>query len=477
MHWISERDITRVNTYKNFFHSFTFKFKTLSNPTTVAILPKKGKTQIKKKECRVIDTSLLIDDPDAIYELGKRSDVRLPIGVLAELGRLQSNGRRPAIQHVAGEVLEKITQLLGTHPRFNGGISIPGTDHLMHVDTVEQNSKVFTTHPDGKTMSTQIIATCLKMRAKYKKVLLVTKDKSLRLQAAAMNIDTEYYERDITPCYQGNEVVATKPEITFLDDDQKVANRFFIVDGDKAGVWVLRKSGTEFSFERIEMLQQKRLGITTRNIEQVAAAWALFNPVIKFVSLQGEAGCGKTFLSILAGISGILDGKYDKIIITRAMTAVDGEGLGALPGDASQKISPYMGGVYDNIAAIKRLAIPYFGKDKKKLKEFEDVLAKNIEAIPFDLMRGRTLDRTFLIIDEAQNTTTHAMKMLLTRVSDNSKVAVMGDNKQIDDPYLDSRSNGMAKAIKTFKDFPEAAHITLKANERGSVSRHASQMK
>ncbi len=434
------------------------------------------KKSVKKKECRVIDTSLLIDDPDAISELGKRSDVRLPIGVLAELGRLQSNGRRPAIQHVAGEVLEKITQLLGTHPRFNGGITIPGTDHLMHVDTVEQTSKVFTTHPDGKTMSTQIIATCLKMRKHYKKVLLVTKDKSLRLQAAAMNIDTEYYERDITPCYQGNEIVATNPQVALLSVDQKVANRFFIVQGDTTGVWVLRRSGAKFSLERIEMTNQKRLGISARNTEQVAAVWALLNPEIKFVSLQGEAGCGKTFLSILAGISGILEGRYDKIIITRAMTAVDGEGLGALPGDASQKISPYMGGVYDNIAAIKRLATPYFGKDKK-LKDFENILAKQIEAIPFDLMRGRTLDRAFLIIDEAQNTTTHAMKMLLTRVSDNSKVAVMGDNQQIDDPYLDSRSNGMAKAIKTFKDFPEAAHVTLKSNERGSVSRHATQMK
>jgi PhoH-like ATPase len=315
------------------------------------------------------------------------------------------------------------------------------------------------------------------MRKKYRRVLLVTKDKSLRLQAAAMNIDTEYYERDITPCYQGNEIITTKPEVTFLSDDQKIANRFFIVEGDAAGVWVLRRSGAEYSLERIEMPKQKRLGIGTRNIEQVAAAWALLNPEIKFVSLQGEAGCGKTFLSILAGISGILDKRYDKIIITRAMTAVDGEGLGALPGDASQKISPYMGGVYDNIAAIKRVAVPYLDKDKKKLKEFEDILAKQIEAVPFDLMRGRTLDRTFLIIDEAQNTTTHAMKMLLTRVSDNSKVAVMGDNKQIDDPYLDSRSNGMAKAIKTFKDFSEAAHITLTANERGSVSRHATKMK
>jgi PhoH-like ATPase len=159
------------------------------------------------------------------------------------------------------------------------------------------------------------------------------------------------------------------------------------------------------------------------------------------------------------------------------MTAVDGEGLGALPGDATQKISPYMGGVYDNIAAIKRLAKVYFGTDKKKIKEFEDILKEKIEAIPFDLMRGRTLDRIFLIVDEAQNTTTHAMKMLLTRVSDNSKVAVMGDNKQIDNAYLDSRSNGMAKAVKRFMDFPEAAHITLKANVRGSVSRHAALMK
>lgn len=449
----------------------------MSTQDKAGISSNSKKSQIKKKECRVIDTSLLIDDPDAISELGKRSDVRLPIGVLAELGRLQSNGRRPAIQHVAGEVLEKITELLGTHPRFNGGIKIPGTDHMLHVDMVEQTSKVFTTHPDGKTTGTQIIATCLKMRTKYKKVLLVTKDKSLRLQAAAMNIDTEYYERDITPCYQGDEVVPAKPEINFLNPDQKVANRFFIVENDKEGVWVLRKRGKEFNLERIEMVKQNRLGISTRNIEQVAAAWALFNAEIKFVSLQGEAGCGKTFLSILAGIMGILEGRYDKIIITRAMTAVDGEGLGALPGDATQKISPYMGGVYDNIAAIKRLAATYLGKDKKKLKEFEDLLKEKIEAIPFDLMRGRTLDRVFLIIDEAQNTTTHAMKMLLTRVSDNSKVAVMGDNNQIDDAYLDSRSNGMAKAIKAFKDFPEAAHITLKANERGSVSRHATLMK
>jgi len=373
------------------------------------------------------------------------------------------------VSFTAAEALNEIEKLRGDHSKFNGGLMINKQYKLIVVGASLKSSM--------KADSAQQIIEVCKIHAVSSKYnpILVSKDKALRLLAAAQDISAEDYRYDAAESvYQGLEYTENDVyDVEKLSVDQKIANRFFLGRSKKLQVFfngklqLIEKNGKhKFNFH----------GITAKNDEQISALWALTNPNIKFVSLQGKAGCGKTLLSLVAGIQALSDpnSSHEKIIVTRAMESVDGKPLGALPGNAEEKISPYMDGIWDNLNLIKRYIekINFQGKDLEKKNSFES----KIEATPFDLMRGRSLSNVWLIIDEGQNISAHAMKTLLTRVDDSSKVIIMGDNDQIDHPYLDSRSNGMVRAINHFKGHPQAAHITLLSNERGDISNFASKM-
>lgn len=423
------------------------------------------KNNQKKTKCFVVDTSLLLHDNDSIDTLGKSADVILPLNVLTELGRIQKS-RAFDVGYAANLALETIEKLRGDHTRFNGGIEMLGTQYRFYIKAPERTSEIYKDYPDGKTPHSQIISICRRLQTEYQQVVLISKDKALRLQAASMNVDSEDYKNDaVAVCYQGIESLDKTPSVEELSHKQRIENRVFCINNNDKNIVYYRNNAIEYIYKK----HQEVYGIKPKNTEQCAGLWALLDPHIKFVSLQGKAGCGKTFLALLAAIRGVLSGEssYSRIIVTRAMVSVDGDDLGALPGGAEEKISPYMDGIWDNLDIIKRNIV---GKNKDKdFLEF-------ISAIPFSLMRGRSLANTFLIIDEAQNVSKHSMKTLLTRVDDSSKVVIMGDNDQIDNPYLDARSNGMVQAINHFKNHPHAAHITLYANERGEISSFASKM-
>ncbi len=426
---------------------------------------------LKKKKCYVVDTSLLLHDPKAISVLGEHADIVLPRSVISDLGRLEKSRIFDA-SFTAGEALSEIERLRGDHPKFNGGLPI-NLKHKLIVYGLPQSAV-------GKADSmSQIVGVCqLPKLTKEYSPIVISKDKALRLMVASHDIHTEDYEYDaVESIYQGIEYVdADLVGTDQLTDEQRIANRFFISNSKKIQVFahgklqMLEKNGKDkFNFH----------GIMPRNREQVAALWALVNPDIQFVSLQGKAGCGKTLLALVAGVQDLVSNEpmYEKIIITRAMESVDGKDLGALPGSAEDKISPYMDGVWDNLETIKRHMEIINSTAKGKASDTKIFGFENqIIPVPFDLMRGRSLSKTLLIIDEAQNISAHAMKTLLTRIDDSSKVVIMGDNDQIDHPYLDSRSNGMVRAINHFKGYPKAAHITLISNERGDVSSFASKM-
>ena len=399
--------------------------------------------------------------------LGQKADVCLPLSVIIELGKLQKS-RAYDMAYTANDALDIIEELRADHDKFNGGVKIKNTNHILFVSTPLKYADIYHAHVDGKSsIHAQIIGIGADLQRTYRKVVLISKDKALRLLAAASNIDAEDYKNDMVQCYQGIEKVDDMLAVDQLTETQKIANRIFLCQNSDQNIQFYRDGQLEF----IQRRHIKGFDIKPKNNEQVAAFWALFDPSIKFVSLQGKAGAGKTLLSLFAGIKQVLDdnNSYEKIIITRAMVPIDGEDLGALPGSAEEKISPYMDGVWDNLSIIQRSRE---GKNKTKEKDLKEY----IEAIPFSLMRGKSISNTWVIIDEAQNISKHAMKMLLTRIDDSSKVIIMGDNDQIDHPFLDARSNGFVQAINLFKNHNQAAHITLYANERGKISEFASKM-
>jgi PhoH-like ATPase len=177
------------------------------------------------------------------------------------------------------------------------------------------------------------------------------------------------------------------------------------------------------------------------------------------------AGSGKTYLTLMAGLSGIQEKKYERIVITRSMQTV-GKEIGFLPGDIDEKMSPWLSPILDNFRTAFK-DVTYF-----------EVMRKNgqIEVSPLSFIRGRTFNNTFLIVDEAQNATIHELKTIITRIGENSKVVLLGDTDQIDTPYLDSLSNGLTIIIEKLKNHAIAGHITLLKGERSELATLASQV-
>jgi PhoH-like ATPase len=183
------------------------------------------------------------------------------------------------------------------------------------------------------------------------------------------------------------------------------------------------------------------------------------------VTMTGLAGSGKTFLTLMAGLSGIQEKKYDRIVITRSLQTV-GKEIGFLPGDIEDKMSPWLSPIIDN-----------FRQAFKDVSYFEAMRNRGqIEVSPLAFIRGRTFSNTFLIVDEAQNSTIHELKTIITRIGENSKVVLLGDIDQIDTPYLDSLSNGLTITIEKFKDEKIAGHITLTKGERSELATLASRL-
>ena len=209
----------------------------------------------------------------------------------------------------------------------------------------------------------------------------------------------------------------------------------------------------------------KTVGVSPRNKEQKFAIDLLTRDEIKLVSMTGLAGSGKTYLTLMAALSGIHEKKYDRIVITRSLQAV-GKEIGFLPGDIDDKMSPWLSPILDN-----------FRQAFKDVTYFEVMRQKGqIEVSPLAFIRGRTFNNTFLIVDEAQNSTIHELKTIITRVGENSKIVLLGDTDQIDTPYLDSLSNGLTIVVEKFKEYEIAGHITLLKGERSELATLASQV-
>jgi PhoH-like ATPase len=218
--------------------------------------------------------------------------------------------------------------------------------------------------------------------------------------------------------------------------------------------------------------------IPAKNAEQSFGLWAMLDPSIKIVTMEGKAGSGKTFISLLAGlqqmhnISGSTSDKFEHIVVTRAIVPV-GRDLGYLPGDIDQKVGPYMKGVSDNFNSIKKLMSSR--KNEKEAKKIQECQEKLILE-PVASIRGRNLADMYLIIDEAQNLTPSEIKTILTRAGHNTKVILIGDPEQIDNPYLNRRNNGLTYAISRLKGDSIHSHVALVRCERSLLADRAAKL-
>lgn len=212
-------------------------------------------------------------------------------------------------------------------------------------------------------------------------------------------------------------------------------------------------------------------GIQPRNAEQSFAFEILNDPDVKLVGLTGKAGTGKTLLALAAALKQA--GLYKQILLARPIVALANKDIGFLPGDEKQKVAPYMQPLFDNLNVIKNQFAPG-SQDVRKIDDLQKNNQLVIEALAF--IRGRSLSETFCIIDEAQNLTPHEIKTIITRAGEGTKMVFTGDIQQIDSPYLDAQSNGLAYMVDKMKGQELFAHINLIKGERSQLSELASDL-
>ncbi|HEY5326725.1 MAG TPA: PhoH family protein, partial [Mucilaginibacter sp.] len=318
-----------------------------------------------------------------------------------------------------------------------------------------------------------------------KKVVLVSKDICLRLKAKALNLHSEDYEtgkiKNLDELYTGETTLNNVPEklIGELNRKQQLpadsfgmqphnSNHFYILNAKKTSVPAFYNSQ---SAQLEKITEQPIFNIFPKNIEQAFAIHALLHPDIKLVTIQGNAGTGKTLLAL----AGALEQRknFRQIYVTRPIVPLSNKDIGFLPGDIKSKIDPYMAPIWDNLKFIK----DQFADDEKMQAKIDElVISEKISIAPLAFIRGRTLSKIFFIVDEAQNLTPHEVKTIISRAGENSKFVFTGDIYQIDTPYLDAESNGLSYLIDKAKGHPLYAHITLQKGERSELANLATEL-
>ena len=319
------------------------------------------------------------------------------------------------------------------------------------------------------------------------KTILVTKDINLRMKARSLGLLVEDYITDkvvnVDEFSQEELVVEgidgdlidelySKPHGIAIDDfNFDIAldpNQCFILKSNRNSILVRNNPFTQ----RIQKIDKKpNFGIQPRNAEQAFAFEVLNDPQIKLVGITGKAGTGKTLLALAAALN--QNKNYNQILLARPIVSLSNKDLGYLPGDEKQKIAPYMQPLYDNLKVIKA-QLSSGNPDLKTLEDMEKSKQLEIEALAY--IRGRSLNETYCIIDEAQNLTPHEVKTIITRSGEGTKMIFTGDLQQIDSPYLDAQSNGLAYMIDKMKGQNIFAHVNLVKGERSELSELASNL-
>jgi PhoH-like ATPase len=317
--------------------------------------------------------------------------------------------------------------------------------------------------------------------------IFVSKDINLRIKADALGLDVEDYESekvDIEELYSGSKEIRTDSHaiVQFKErgileiDDELYPHQYITL--------VNKSDPTQFIYGRydatknaiVRIISENREGgwrIRPKNREQIFAMDALLNDDIQLVTLVGKAGTGKTLLAVAASLYKTVDENvYSRILVSRP-TLPMGKDIGFLPGTIEEKLTPWMYPIVDNVELIMRKD----SRANRTIRGFKELVDMGILVIePLTYIRGRSIHNQYLILDEAQNLTPHEMKTIITRVGEGTKIVVTGDPYQIDNPYIDSSSNGLTYVVERFKAQSISAHVTFTKGERSKLSELAANL-
>lgn len=401
------------------------------------------------KKTYVLDTNVLIHDPDSLFNF-QDNTVVIPYPVIEELDSLKKlpNGKA----YAARKVIRYLNNLLnskeakkrhfGYEMPINNGGKLIVTGKLIHDEPLPSDELILKyfrnidTNFNGDFPSPSIF---------------VTKDISFRIRVTLEGFIAEDYKTDKTQSYQKfGEIEQEITEISSVQYIENTGELYKIKDGEKFKV----KTKSVFS-------------ILPKTLEQSCAMDALLDPDIDLIVLNGYAGTGKTLIALATGVFQVVRGFYERVIVLRPVVPIFGTDIGYLPGDIKEKLAPWMQPIYDNLDLISQHFLIFSKKDKKKNKIKPDEIVQ-IEALTF--IRGRSLPNSFIIIDEAQNLRPLDIKTIVTRAGEGTKIVFTGDLEQIDTPYLDATSSGLAYLVDRFINEPNFCYLNLKTTVRSKLA-------
>jgi PhoH-like ATPase len=436
------------------------------------------------KKTYVLDTNVLLHDPQALFRF-EDNDLVIPITVIEEIDRFKKD------QSEIGRNARQISRLLDgfrKQAHLVEGVTLEKGGVLKVVIFTDEALKRLPPELRVDQGDNRILAVALKLKEDSSRpVVFVTKDTNLRIKADAVGLAAEDYESDKVPIdelYSGTtQLMVEKEEVDrfygqgYLDATEEFLPNQFITLVEAANPSHTALCRYQSTLRRLVPLirppKEGVWGIHSRNREQQFAFDLLLNDDIQLVTLVGKAGTGKTLLAIAAGLYKAADeGTYSRLLVSRPIFPL-GRDLGFLPGDVEEKLAPWMQPIFDNVELLLG-AVEERGKRKRGYKELVDMGILEIE--PLTYIRGRSIPKQYMIVDEAQNLTPHEIKTIITRAGEGTKIILTGDPYQIDNPYVDASSNGLAYVVEKFKGQDIAGHITLSKGERSCLAELAANL-
>jgi PhoH-like ATPase len=436
----------------------------------------------------VLDTNVLLHNPNALFMFAD-NEVIIPFDVIEELDKFKSGtddlGRnaRTVIRH-----LDRLRQL----GNLSDGVAVEQTGGRLRV-VLEEDQKLC----PGLTANTpdNRIICCAKMLSDQgKRVVFISKDINARIKSDALGLITEDFEAqkvDFEKLYTGYRELSVPSKV--FDDlfrqkeyrltaEDLLANEFVLLkdQADENHTAIARYREDKPGDGVIIPVRPKRgpvFGIMPRNLQQTMALDLLLDDSIKLVSLIGSAGTGKTLLAIAAGMTKVLNEQtYQKLLCARPIMPL-GRDIGYLPGGKDEKLTAWMQPIFDNMAYLLSNRLSGDGEHKAHASpsSVEQRIHQLMEAgqvvlEPLTYIRGRSIPNQYMIVDEAQNLTPHEVKTIASRVGEGTKLVLTGDATQIDNPYLDSSSNGLSYLVERLKGKSLVGHITLAKSERSDLA-------
>jgi PhoH-like ATPase len=423
-----------------------------------------------QKRTYVLDTSVLLSDPSALFRFDEH-EVVIPVVVITEL---ESKRTHPELGYFARSALRSLDDLRIKHGRLDAPLPLGDKGGVLRVELNHTNSEIL---PAGFRLGdndTRILSVAKNLSAEGCDVVLVSKDLPLRVKASAVGLEAQEYRAEIVPSsgWTGmSEATVSASEIDSLYSDEIIDHESAREHPCHTGIVLSSERGSALARvtpdKRLRLIRGDReaFGLHGRSAEQRIALDLLLDPEIGIVSLGGRAGTGKSALALCAGLEAVMERQqHRKVVIFRPLYAVGGQELGYLPGSENEKMSPWAQAVFDTLSSVTSGDV------------IDEILERGmLEVLPLTHIRGRSLHDTFVIVDEAQSLERNVLLTVLSRIGKDSRVVLTHDVAQRDNLRV-GRHDGVVAVVEKLKGHPLFAHVTLNRSERSPIAALVTEM-